>query len=215
MRKIENFEINNNLQEKIKFLVRNEFETMGKWGIPKIKKQDINLDDINLICFSNTKYNDRNNINKTIHFFTYDYRFEYLYYRPNFAVEKLKQYFCLLTPDYSLYTDMPLALQIVNVFKSRWCGTFWQSLGLKVIPTIEWSDEKSFEFCFDGIEKNSIVAVSTFGKRKIKEEFMKGYNELLKKIKPCAIICYGTPFSEMKGNIKVFPHNHFEGRDLR
>lgn len=30
---------------------------------------------------------------------------------------------------------------------------------------------------------------------------MLGYNEMLRKIKPSAIICYGTPFDEMKGNV--------------
>ena len=30
---------------------------------------------------------------------------------------------------------------------------------------------------------------------------MQGYNELLRKIQPSAIICYGKPFEEMQGNI--------------
>ncbi len=131
------------------------------------------------------------------------------------AVEKLKQYYCLLSPDYSLYTDMSLALQIKNTFKNRWCGAYWQSLGLNVIPTIEWGDERSFDFCFDGVEEGSIVAVSTYGKQKIEEEFMKGYNEMLKRIKPCAIICYEKPFPKMKGKLKVFLYNHNEWRDLQ
>ena len=43
---------------------------------------------------------------------------------------------------------MPLALQIESVFKNRWCGAYWQSKGLKVIPTVSWGDERSFDFCF-------------------------------------------------------------------
>jgi hypothetical protein len=39
------------------------------------------------------------------------------------------------------------------------------------------------------------------GVRKEKELFMQGYNELLRKIQPSAIICYGKPFEEMKGNV--------------
>lgn len=30
---------------------------------------------------------------------------------------------------------------------------------------------------------------------------MLGYNEMLRRIKPCKIICYGKPFEKMKGNI--------------
>ena len=32
---------------------------------------------------------------------------------------------------------------------------------------------------------------------------MKSYNRMLEVIKPSGIICYGTPFDEMTGNIKV------------
>lgn len=62
-------------------------------------------------------------------------------------------------------------------------------------------DLTSFNFCFDGIEKGSIVAVSTLGVRTEKAHFMLGYNEMLTRIKPSKIICYGKPFDEMKGNI--------------
>lgn len=34
-----------------------------------------------------------------------------------------------------------------------------------------------------------------------KEFFMKGYNEMLKRIEPELIICYSEPFPEMQGNI--------------
>ena len=40
---------------------------------------------------------------------------------------------------------------------------------------------------------------------------MEGYEIMLEKIKPKAIICYGTPFEEMKGNIKAIdPFNREE-----
>ena len=198
--------------KETKHLVRNEFFIVGKYGVPLIKKQDIDLALIRL--YSYTKYDDKRNVSKTIHFFMHDYRFENVYANAENTYERLKQYYCLLSPDYSLYTDMPLALQINNVFKSRWCGAFWQTHGLKVIPTISWSDESSFEFCFDGVEFGSIIAVSTHGNKKCKEEFMKGYNEMLQIIKPSAIICYGKPFKEMQGKILCFPYNHNEHNEV-
>lgn len=30
---------------------------------------------------------------------------------------------------------------------------------------------------------------------------MQGYNEMLRRLKPSKIICYGTPFEEMKGDV--------------
>ncbi len=204
------------IKEETKKLVRNEFITSGIYDLPIIKKQEIDLNKVKLMSYSNTKYQDNRNKLKTIHFFIHDYRFEYLYSNPMFVAEKLKQYYCLLSPDFSLYTDMPLLLQMYNTFKNRWCGAYWQSLGLKVIPTISWSEERSFDFCFDGIEKGSVVAISTHGNNKSKEKFLKGYNKMLEKIEPSAIICYGKPFSEMtKDNLIVFPYKHCEGKEIR
>ena len=37
--------------------------------------------------------------------------------------------------------------------------------------------------------------------------FMRGYNEMLKRVKPSAIICYGSPFAEMQGNIIPIDYN--------
>lgn len=198
-----------------KKLVRNEFVTVGKYDLPIIRKDEFDLDKIRLYSYSNSKYNDCRNKHKTIHFFIHDYRFECVYDNAEYSVEKLKQYYALCSPDYSLYLDMPILLQMYSTFKNRWCGAYWQSLGIKVIPTISWSDEKSFEFCFDGVEKESVVAISTHGNFKCKEEFIIGYEKMLDIINPSAIICYGKPFPEMKGNLKIFPYNHYEHSEAK
>lgn len=124
-------------------LIRNEFETAGKYQIPLIRKQDIDLDTINLIGYSDTKRDDKENAYKTVHFFTYDWFFDKVYENAADLAEKLRQYYALLSPDFSMFTDMPKALQIYSVFKNRWCGAYWQSLGLRVIPTISWGGTKA------------------------------------------------------------------------
>lgn len=86
-------------------------------------------------------------------------------------MEKLNQYYALLTPEFSIYDDMPLARQIDSVFRNRWCGAFWQKNGMKVIPTINWGKKSTYDFCFDGIENGSIVAVSTYLKNNTKTSF--------------------------------------------
>ena len=94
--------------------------------------------------------------------------------------------------------------------KNRWGGAYWQSSGLTVIPTISWGDERSFEFCFEGVEKGSTVAVCTYYRENCEEEFMLGYNKMLEIIKPSAIICYDEPFDKMTGNIKSFLPTTYE-----
>ena len=158
-----------------------------------------------------TKPNDEENKNKTIHFFTYDWNFESVFDKPEKAMEKLDQYYALLSPEFSLYWDMPKAVQIYNTFKNRWCGAFWQKMGKIVIPTVCCAGEESYDFCFDGIEEGSVVAISTCRREQHKHEILKSYNKMLEVIKPSAVIIYGEVFPEMKGNIKVIsPFNKEE-----
>ena len=152
-------------EKNYKKLVRNEFlyynKSSGKYDFPIIRRQDVDISKIQFISYADTKLNDKENSNKSVHFFTYDWKFNKVYSDAENELPKLSQYYCLLSPDFSLFTDMPLALQIESVFKNRWCGAFWQSKGLNVIPTVAWGNEKSFDFCFDGIEEGSIVAGCT------------------------------------------------------
>ena len=65
-----------------------------------------------------------------------------------------------------------------------------------MIPTVSWGDERSFAFCFEGIPKGSTVAVSTYmvsehgNRADQKPFFMKGYEELLRRVEPERILCY-------------------------
>ena len=182
--------------------MRNGFEVVGKWNIPLVKKQNINLTNIQLAACSDTRAND-NEVNRKrgVHFFVDDFRFEGIYNNPERTLDKFSQYAFLLTPDFSLYADMPLWKQIENVAKNRWVGAYWQSKGIKAIPTIAWSSPRSYEFCFDGVEQNGTVAVGMIGCKRNKSGFMRGYSAMLEKVQPETVIVLGTPFPEMQGNI--------------
>lgn len=181
--------------------LRNEFIKDGIYGVPLIKKQSLNLDDVQLIACSDISANDTSNLHKGIHHFVDDFRFEVLYNKPDKNIDKYKKYRFVLTPDFSLYSEMDLWRQIESVGKNRWVGAYWQKKGLIVIPTISWSNASSFSFSFDGVEKNCVVAIGMIGCKKSRIAFMKGYNTMLDKIEPEAIICFGEPFPEMEGNI--------------
>lgn len=182
--------------------LRNGFETEKKWGFPIVRKQEIELENIDLISYADTRFTDsEENHKKGIHFFIDDYKFEGVYRNPEKSIGKISQYAFVLTPDFSTYSDMDYWRQLESVAHSRWCGANWQDQGLIVIPTVTWSTPKSFEFCFEGIEKNSIVAIGMIGCKRSKEDFLLGYNEMLRRLEPSAIICFGTPFDDMKGNL--------------
>lgn len=182
--------------------MRNEYSGHGKWNIPLIKKQAVDVENISLIACSDTRSNDNEtNTKNGVHFFVDDYRFNGIYNNPEKSLMKYSQYAFLLSPDFSTYADMNLWRQLESVAKNRWCGCYWQEQGLIVIPTISWSTPRSYEFCFDGVEKNSIIAIGMIGCKQNKKEFLRGYDYMLSKIEPEAVICFGTPFDEMRGNI--------------
>lgn len=185
--------------------LRNEFTGCSKWGIPLVKKQWIDLNNISLIACSDTRLNDSaGNRRKGVHFFVDDYRFNGVYRNPGKSLIKFSQYAFLLTLDFSTYADMQPWRQLESVAHNRWCGAYWQANGLIVIPTISWSTPGSYEYCFDGVEQNAIVAISTIGcKRHNKRNFLHGYNAMLAKLHPLAIICFGQPFAEMSGKVII------------
>lgn len=182
--------------------MRNNFKTSGKWGLPLIQKQSLSTDNIVLVACSDTRANDNEeNKQKGVHFFVDDYRFNGIYDNPERTLKRHSQYSFLLSPDFSTYTDMDLWRQLESVAKNRWVGAFWQSKGLTIIPTISWGLSQSYEFCFDGVEKGATVAIGMIGCKQSKLNFMRGYNEMLKRLEPEKIICFGSPFDEMQGNI--------------
>ena len=191
-------------------LLRNQFPGEGKLQIPiipKFQEQPGDFDNLLLIGFDKTHLEDQNHLDRMVHFFLYDYRFERVWKNPDNDIEKLSRYRAVLSPDFSMYLEMAPVMQLYNVFRNRWCGAYWASKGIRVVPTVNWGDESTFDFCFEGIEKGSVVAVSTYmasehdNRKDQKAWFMAGYNEMLRRIEPEKIICYNTPFPEMQGNI--------------
>lgn len=99
---------------------RNNFPTRGKWQIPLVERQSIELDNVELIAYSDIRTNDNAiNRDKGVHFFVDDYRFEGVYKNPEKSLGRLSQYKFLLTPDYSTYTDMNYWRQLESIAHSR------------------------------------------------------------------------------------------------
>lgn len=129
-----------------------------------------------------------------LHCFVDDYQFERLWNSPELYVETLQKFDCVLSPDFSLYLDMPMAMKIWNVYRSRVLGHYWQKQGMMVIPTVSWAEPETFAFCFDGIDPGSIVAVSTIGVKREDDAFQiwkAGMDAMIKRIKPREILVYG------------------------
>ena len=82
-----------------------------------------------------------------------------LWNNPKAYVKKLKKFRGVISPDFSLYRNMPLCMQLWNTYRNRALAVWMQDNGIEVIPNIRFNDERTYSFCFDGVEKNSTVAV--------------------------------------------------------
>lgn len=170
-------------------IVHNTEMSEDFWQMPLIKCDDIIPS--RLIGFNYAKSSKDKDTG--IHFFIDDYQFERVWTKPEKYIDVLKDYECILTPDFSLYMDMPMPMKIWNVYRSRQIGAYYQSKGIKVIPTISWAEPETYCFCFEGIAEDSIVAVSTLGiKEKDSLEIYKdGIKAMIERLAPKKIIEYG------------------------
>jgi hypothetical protein len=192
--------------------LRNQQFMVGKFDMPFVYAQDIVLQNIDLLAFSNTKHQETAAAKKakTVHFFLDDYKFDEVWNNPESQLARLAQYRQVLSPGFSVYTNMPKPLQIYNTFRNRWCASYWQFHELAVVPTIVWGGENTFDFCFDGIEKGCMVAISTVGAMDDENAFKLGFEKMQKAIQPGMILNYGNAFDWMGvvSNVISLPYNH-------
>ena len=199
-------------EDETRFLEQNicnlgyaQYDSDNRWGIPTMLPVGIdNLKDIPLQGF-NFALTDKSPAGKGVHFFIHDYQFERIWQRPIRYSEVLKKFSFCLTPTFSTYIDMPYALQVYNIYRNRWCGRFWQEMGLKVIPAITFgSFEKDLDMYCAGIPKHSTIAISTMGEGRWAN--YKGlysiWDKILELLEPDTILLYGKDLSaNLAGNI--------------
>jgi len=176
--------------------------SVGKYAIPQIESAE--YDHCDWIPFNHAK-TCKDTEGKGVHFFVDDYQFTRLWSDAARYIPILSKFQYVMSPDFSTFTDMPIALQIYNHYRKHWLGAYYQAYGIRVIPTISWSDKDSFDWCFDGEPVNSVVAISTVGcmnREESKELFFAGYEEMKRVLSPTKILCYGKVPDKIKDEVE-------------
>lgn len=127
-----------------------------------------------------------------IHFYLDDYQFERVWNDPEKYIDLLSKFECVLTPHYSIYSDMALPICIYNTFRGKLLGQMMQDRGLIVIPTVYWGEENTYDFCFDGLPENSTLSIYTMNWNAELEMNVNGLKELIKRKNPKRLIVYGN-----------------------
>ena len=183
--------------------------TDGMW--PKLEPVYDIPNGLRTFCISESWKNP----DKYVHFFIDDYRFERIWERPHNYDHIISRYAGAIAPDFSTYTDMPVPMQIWNVYRSRAMAYHWQQQGISVIPNIQFSDELSYEWVFDGLPHKSVLAASTVGVYKNPEyrrALIQGMEEACRVLEPKSLIMYGTKveFDTNGANVHWYKNDNTE-----
>lgn len=127
-------------------------------------------------------------------FYEHDEKIEALWNQPNRYLPILKRFDGVITPDYSLYYDMPLVMQVWNTYRGKAVGAWLNDNGIPTIPNVRWGDERTYELACLGVERNSTIAVGTHGcikSKEYKQQFINGFDYVLQRLCPKTVIVYG------------------------
>lgn len=185
-------------------------------GMPSLNPSDSSPEG--LLPFNYAKTAQPGDFGKFLHFFIDDYQFERLWNNPEKYLALVKRFAGALSPDFSCYMDMPLPMQRWNEYRRRALGCYWQRNGIEVIPTLSWSDRRSYGFAFGGLPRRSTVAVSTVGVKRDGDAlgfWMSGMAEAMRRLEPRRVVLYGGDVGFDFGDAEVVEYGAnaaFSGR---
>lgn len=140
--------------------------------------------------------------NEALSFFEFDTKFADVLKYPERYIEMAKDFSVFVPPDCSVYRDMPLALQITNIYRSRAIGAHYQRHGANVYPLVRWGDERTYStlvlpepVAFLGIEKRSVVVISTYGcirGAENRKHFKAGLEAMVDYLEPTLVLVHGS-----------------------
>lgn len=136
--------------------------------------------------------------NAYICFFCDDYLFDGLYGIWNCyykAIEIIKHFSGIISPDFSTYMDFPTPLKAWNIYRMRAFGFWCSTQGINVINNVRWSPD-TLDICFKGIPKKSIVCLGVVASDIRKSVNWTEYEHYLKimvkELQPEIILVYGS-----------------------
>lgn len=104
-----------------------------------------------LVRFSDSKSRKRDDLSAWVVPYEHDVKLRCMW-RNVFKYEPgLLEHPGIISWDFSMYRNMPFALQYWNCFRGRLIGSLHERMGGACIPNIRPADERSFAYAFDGL----------------------------------------------------------------
>ena len=192
----------------------------GKYGIPFIEKEEIDIDriqnGIELINIHNLSKKDKHPERKIVHSFHYDKDLRREYDNPYNFLEKVAKYYAVASFDFSMHKGMSMAQIIESTFANRWMGAFLQTNGFKTIACVGWVTIDTYDICFEGLRDGAVFIISTLGVNNdlCLKDFIDGYRELRRRFPNSIIICVGDRVNGMDDDVCYISYRQsFGNRD--
>lgn len=178
-------------------------------GMPKLLPIHANLDGLKAVPFCDAK-SEKNPKKSVCHFFIDDSRFEVLWNQSQKYLPILENFKYVCAPDFSFYDEMPKIVQLYQVYRSRALAWWLFMNGCNVIPTVGWGNPRTYDFCFDGLPKDSTLAVSTNGCFTDEgiECYRAGFKEMCERLEPSEVFVIGRPI-EVDVDVKIIYKDSF------
>ena len=176
----------------------------NKYGFPVVKGIESVPEDA---TFINSEFARRNkSYDSWVMFYEYDWKFEKMWQQPKRQAKWLSNFQGAIAPQFSIYSDIPMALQIYSMYKSRWCSAYWESLGIPVIPCVYSGGERTYDWCFDGLPKHSVVSMGSMGNHKNEDDakcWLNCFEEMARRLDPSLVLLYGAHWDNLPSYVPV------------
>lgn len=173
-----------------------EGATLDNNGIPVLARMDNIPIPSSMVPFDKMGTAiSRGEIHQCLCGFCCDTKLRSMLFNADKHLESYKWFDSVTTPDLTIMDGRPPCIQQSVVCLTRAFGSYLQRNGIPVIPTVRWGDPSTYSFCFLGIPKRYIVAVSTLtctGSREERMAFRHGLIAMLEELEPKIVLVYGS-----------------------
>lgn len=146
------------------------------------------------------------------HFYTSDKNIEKVWSRPHSFIKMFRKFGAILSPDFSLLTNMLEMQRLWNDFRNKLLAAFYQKWNVPVVASPSWSsDMKNIERYMEGWPHNSIIAINSTGvcrDKRSRHIWLDGYYAMLSILKPVHILRYGGKIEGEKCDISTYYINN-------
>lgn len=191
-------------EKGVGYNIWSELKFTGSLDIPEIQPYEASI-PTQLVPFS--KVNWETDASCSVHFYEHDYKFNRFVNNPETYLQILLRMHSVITPDYSQYVEMPAYRRMYNSCLNKEIGAFLQNHGIPIIVNVSWSTPDSYEYAFEGIPLNCVIAVNSNGiKRNNTSRYLwrKGYEYMLERLTPRHIIRYGEKMPYENESISTY-----------